>query len=385
MGAPSENPLKGHRRIVVKIGSALLVDREHGLRRKWLTALAEDLAVLAADGAEIVLVSSGAIALGRSVLTMPDRALKLDEAQAAAAVGQIALAGAWTGALAGHGMVAAQVLLTLRDTEGAGNRRAYLNARDTLLQLLARKAVPVVNENDTVATSEIRYGDNDRLAARVATMAGADLLILLSDIDGLYTAPPASNPSATLVKRVKAITPAIEAMAGDAGSHLSRGGMVTKIEAARIATAAGCAMIIASGRENHPLRRLAEDDTCTLFDAKPVKGARKAWISGQLAPAGTIQVDAGAARALSSGKSLLAAGIRDVIGTFHRGDVVALEGPDGALGHGLVAYDSADAERIKGLREEAIADELGGNARSTVVHADNIVLGHSRAGEATRG
>lgn len=376
------DPLHGHKRIVVKVGSALLVEPQKGLRESWLAALVEDLADLAKDGAELLLVSSGAIALGRSVLNLPERALRLDEAQAAAAVGQIALAGAWTKALADHALVGAQVLLTLNDTEGAGNRRAYLNARDTLSQLLAHKAVPVVNENDTVATSEIRYGDNDRLAARVATMAGADMLVLLSDIDGLYTAPPSQDPSAKLVERVSAITPEIEAMAGDAGSHLSRGGMVTKVEAARIATAAGCAMIIASGKTVHPLSSLSKGAPFTLFDAQPQQGARKAWISGQLAPAGTITVDAGAAQALSAGKSLLAAGVTGVSGQFSRGDAVVLEGPNGTLGHGLVAYNSTQAKQIKGLREENIADVLGHGARSTVIHADDMVLAHYRRGNA---
>ena len=370
----SANPLVNGKRIVIKVGSSLLVDPTTGLKRDWLSALADDLHTLAQTGAQIVLVSSGAIALGRTVLGLPARALKLDEAQAAAAVGQIALAQAWSEALAARNHVAAQVLLTLRDTEGASNRRAYLNARDTLAQLLAHGAVPVVNENDTVATSEIRYGDNDRLAARVATMAGADMLVLLSDIDGLYTAPPAADPSAELVRHVPQITDAIAEMAGDAGSHLSRGGMVTKIEAARIATGAGCAMVIASGKHLNPLLRLMDGGPSTLFDAQAGSGARKTWISGQLAPTGRIAVDAGAARALARGNSLLAAGVNDVQGPFERGDVVAIDGPDGTLGRGLTAYNSGTAAQIAGMREEQIVETLGGSARSTLIHADDIVL-----------
>ncbi|MEL6751434.1 MAG: glutamate 5-kinase [Pseudomonadota bacterium] len=368
------NPLAGRRRIVVKVGSSLLVDPQSGLKRDWLSALADDLHSLSSTGAQILLVSSGAIALGRTVLGLPARALRLDEAQAAASVGQIALAQAWSEVLAARDHVAAQVLLTLRDTEGASNRRAYLNARDTLAQLLAHGAVPVVNENDTVATSEIRYGDNDRLAARVATMAAADMLVLLSDIDGLYTAPPTRDPTAELIPHVPQITDAIAAMAGDAGSHLSRGGMVTKIEAARIATSAGCAMVIASGKPLNPLQRLKDGGPATLFDAQIGGGARKAWISGQLAPTGRITIDAGAARALAKGNSLLAAGVTQVQGPFERGDVVAVEGPDGTLGRGLTAYSSKDATVIAGLREEQISEVLGGSARSTLIHADDIVL-----------
>ncbi len=366
--------LAGRRRIVVKIGSSLLVDPASGLKTAWLASLADDLADLAKGGAQILLVSSGAIALGRTVLKLPRRGLKLDEAQAAAAVGQIALARAWSEALGAYDLVAGQMLLTLHDTEGSAGRRSYLNARDTVERLLAFGAVPVVNENDTVATSEIRYGDNDRLAARVATMAGADMLVLLSDIDGLYTAPPVDDPNAKLVPLVPTITSDIEAMAGSAGSELSRGGMVTKIEAGKIATRAGCAMIIASGKHDHPLARLRKGAPSTLFEAASGTSARKAWIAGQLETCGTISVDAGAARALGQGKSLLAAGIVAIEGAFDRGDPVGIAGPDGALGRGLAGYDSDDARRIIGLRSEAIARVLGHGGRPTVIHADDMML-----------
>ena len=366
--------LAGRRRIVVKIGSSLLVDPKLGLKADWLSSLADDLATLAREGAQILLVSSGAIALGRTVLGLPRRNLKLDEAQAAASVGQIALARAWSEALGAHDLVAGQMLLTLHDTEGSAGRRSYLNARDTVERLLAFGAVPVVNENDTVATSEIRYGDNDRLAARVATMAGADMLVLLSDIDGLYTAPPADDPAAELVPIVAVITPDIEAMAGSAGSELSRGGMVTKIEAGKIATRAGCTMVIASGKHDHPLDRLRQGASCTLFEAASGTSARKAWIAGQLETRGTIRVDAGAARALLRGKSLLAAGITGIDGGFDRGDPVNIAGPDGPLGRGLAGYDSVDARRIIGLRTDAIAAVLGHGGRPTVIHADDMML-----------
>ncbi len=366
--------LSGRRRIVVKIGSSLLVDPTSGLKSDWLASLAQDLAALAQDGAQILLVSSGAIALGRTVLKLPRRSLKLDEAQAAAAVGQIALARAWSEALGAHNLVAGQMLLTLHDTEGSAGRRSYLNARDTVERLVAFGAVPVVNENDTVATSEIRYGDNDRLAARVATMAGADMLVLLSDIDGLYTAPPADDPDAKFVPFVPTITSEIEAMAGSAGSELSRGGMVTKIEAGKIATRAGCAMVIASGKHDHPLARLRQGAAATLFEATSGASARKAWIAGQLETCGTIRVDAGAAQALLRGKSLLAAGITGIVGAFDRGDPVDIAGPDGALGRGLAGYDSGDAGRIIGLSTQAIADVLGHGGRPTVIHADDMML-----------
>lgn len=365
--------LAAYRRITVKIGSALLVDRKTGLREVWLEALVEDIARLAASGADVLVVSSGAIALGRTVLGLERRRLPLEEAQAAASVGQIALSSAWAKEFSRQGLVSGQVLVTLGDTE---ERRRYLNARATISTLLKMKAVPIINENDTVATSEIRYGDNDRLAARVATMMGSDLLILLSDIDGLYTAPPARDAGATFVPVVDAITPEIEAMAGDAASELSRGGMRTKLDAGKIATAAGTAMVIASGHTMHPLRAIEEGARATLFkpSGTPVR-AYKTWIAGQLEPAGAIGVDQGALNALAAGKSLLPAGVKSVSGRFSRGDTVAILGPDGReAGRGLVAYDAEDARKIAGLKTSAIADVLGHEARAAMVHRDDLVL-----------
>ena len=373
--SPSLAPsLASFRRIVVKVGSSLLVDRGAGaLKRAWLAALTDDLARLHARGADVLVVSSGAIALGRTVLAFPAGALKLEDSQAAAAIGQIELARVWAEELSGHGITAGQVLVTLGDTE---ERRRYLNARATISRLLDLRAVPVVNENDTVATSEIRYGDNDRLAARVATMVSADLLVLLSDIAGLYTAPPALDPSATLIPVVERITPAIEAMAGGAASELSRGGMRTKIEAGRIATAAGCAMVITDGRVTNPIRRIAEGEACTWFltPSNPV-AARKIWISGSLEPKGTLTVDAGAARALAQGKSLLPAGVVKVEGSFQRGDCVIIrDAAGGQLGRGLVAYDALHAERLKGRRSSAIEEALGAPGRAEMIHRDDMAL-----------
>ncbi len=365
--------LKNYRRITVKIGSALLVDRSTGLKRDWLDSLADDIGALTANGAEILVVSSGAIALGRTMLGLGRRALKLEESQAAAAVGQIALAGAWAEALGRHGLTSGQILLTLGDTE---ERRRYLNARATISTLLKMKAVPVINENDTVATSEIRYGDNDRLAARVATMMGADLLVLLSDIDGLYTAPPALDPNAEFIPVVERITPDIEAMAGAAASELSRGGMRTKLDAGKIATGAGTAMIITAGTRQSPLMAIERGERATLFrpSVHPVKGY-KTWIAGQLEPAGRLMVDDGAVKALLSGKSLLPAGVRQVSGNFSRGDTVAILSPDSReIARGLVAYDAADAVRIAGLKTTEIEAVLGYEARSAMIHRDDLVV-----------
>ncbi|MDF1633104.1 glutamate 5-kinase [Mycoplana sp. MJR14] len=365
--------LSSHKRIVIKIGSALLVDRGSGLKKAWLDAVCADIAGLRAGGAEVLVVSSGAIALGRTVLRLPKGALKLEESQAAAAVGQIALARAWSESLSTEGLVAGQILLTLGDTE---ERRRYLNARATLKQLLKLGSVPIINENDTVATSEIRYGDNDRLAARVATMAGADLLVLLSDIDGLYTAPPHLDPQARFLDTIDEITPEIEAMAGGAASELSRGGMRTKIDAGKIATAAGCAMIIASGKTDHPLRAVEDGARSSWFApaGSPVT-ARKTWIAGQLQPAGTLAIDEGAERALRSGKSLLPAGVRTVMGTFSRGDTIAIVGVNGReLARGLAGYDADEARQIAGKKSTEIAGILGHAGRAAMVHRDDLVM-----------
>jgi glutamate 5-kinase len=371
----SQTPtLTAFRRIVVKVGSSLLVDHAAGgLKRDWLEGLAADIAGLHKDGRDIVVVSSGAIALGRAVLGLPRGALKLEEAQGAAAVGQIALARAWSEVLDTYGITAGQVLVTLGDTE---ERRRYLNARSTVDKLIEWRAVPVVNENDTVATSEIRYGDNDRLAARVATMVSADLLVLLSDIDGLYDKPPVPGNDAKLVPVVARITPEIEAMAGVSASELSRGGMVTKIEAGKIATTAGTHMVIASGRVQNPLKRIAEGAPCTWFltPANPVT-ARKKWIAGSLEPRGAVHIDAGAVRALRGGASLLPAGVVRVEGAFGRGDAVVVRGPDGAeIGRGLIAYDADHAERIKGRSSADVLSLLGFTGRTAMIHRDDLAL-----------
>jgi glutamate 5-kinase len=372
---PPQPAVANFRRIVVKVGSALLVDRENrSVRRQWLEALVDDLGALHRSGADVLVVSSGAIALGRTVLKLPAGDLKLDEAQAAAAVGQIGLARIWAEVLSERALVAGQILVTLGDTE---ERRRYLNARATIGRLLAMRAVPVINENDTVATSEIRYGDNDRLAARVATMASADLLILLSDVAGLYTAPPDDNPDAELIGVVPRISAAIEAMAGGARSAQSRGGMRTKIEAAKIATAGGAHMVIADGRSMHAVERIAQGAPCTWFltPSNPIT-ARKKWIAGSLEPRGVLHIDAGAARALLEGRSLLPAGVSRVEGAFARGDCVVIRDCAGAeLGRGLVAYDAADAIRLAGKNSRAILALLGAPGRTEMIHRDDMVLG----------
>lgn len=365
--------LAGYRRIIIKIGSSLLVDRETGLKSEWLQSLADDVAMLRRRGHEVLIVSSGAIALGRGILGLPKRSLKLEESQAAAAAGQISLARAYSKCLADLGLTAGQILVTLGDTE---ERRRYLNARSTIETLLRLGAVPIINENDTVATSEIRYGDNDRLAARVGTMMTCDLLVLLSDIDGLYTAPPGTNPDARLLTRIDAITPEIEAMAGDAGTELSRGGMKTKIDAGRIATAAGTAMVIASGKTEHAVASLDETGHGSWFTpaGSPVS-SRKKWIAGQLDVLGKLHLDDGAMKALLAGKSLLAAGISRVEGNFRRGDIVALLGPRGIeLGRGIVAYDSGEATAIRGKHSKETARILGYEGRAAVVHRDDLAI-----------
>jgi len=362
------------KRVVVKVGSALLVDRDKGrLNRAWLESLAADVGAMRKRGQDVILVSSGAIALGRRHLDLGTGKLKLEESQAAAAVGQIRLAHAYKELLDVHQIAVAQILLTLGDTE---QRRRYLNARGTLNTLLALGAVPVINENDTVATAEIRYGDNDRLAARVAQMIGADCLVLLSDVDGLYTADPHDDPDAHFIARVLEITPAIEAMAGSAGSDMGSGGMHTKIAAAKIAIGAGCHFCISLGTEEHPLRRIEEGGRCTWFvpTSTPL-ATRKQWIAGTLKPAGAIAVDDGAVRALMGGKSLLPAGVTRAVGRFDRGDTVSIIGPDGTeIGRGICAYSDVDAARIIGRKSADIEKVLGFRGRDEIVHRDDLVL-----------
>ena len=361
------------RRLVVKIGSALLVDGATGaLRADWLRAMAQDVAMLKARGMDVIVVSSGSIALGRGVLDLGRGALSLDEAQAAAAVGQIRLARAWEEALAPHGIVTAQILLTLDDSE---DRRRYLNTRATFAALLAKGVVPIVNENDTIATDEIRYGDNDRLAANVAVMAGAEACVLLSDVDGLYTANPREDATAQHLPVVDHITPEIEAMAGDAGTGLSKGGMKTKVMAARTATASGCAMAITEGSTLRPITALEQGARATWFTAAlDPQTARKRWISA-MKPRGTLRLDAGAVAAMATGKSLLPAGVTAVSGSFGRGDPVTLEGPDGAhLGLGLSRYTAEEARAIAGHRSDEIAAILGYPGRAALVHRDDMAL-----------
>ncbi len=365
--------LQEFRRIVLKVGSSLLVNRSKGrLNQAWLAALAEDIADLHNRGIDVLVVSSGAVALGRTVLDLPPGALKLEESQAAAAIGQISLARYWSEALAHHGISAGQILVTLNDTE---ERRRYLNARATTLKLLEFRAVPVINENDTVATTEIRYGDNDRLAARVATMVGADLLVLFSDIDGLYTAPPASDPNAKHLPVIDKVTAQIEAMAGGAASELSRGGMRTKIEAAKIATAGGTHMMIADGRIKNPLRAVSEGARCSWFltPSNPVT-ARKTWIAGALEAKGVLHVDAGAAKALRAGASLLPVGVTKVEGNFSRGDAVIIRDENAVIGRGLVAYDADEAKSIAGRISSDIETVLGHSGRSEMVHRDDMAV-----------
>jgi glutamate 5-kinase len=368
------NALAPFKRLTIKIGSATIVDSSTGrVRTEWLAALAEDLATLKAQGVALVVVSSGAIALGRGLLGLDAVSLSLEQQQAAASAGQIALSQAWAESLGRHGIVTGQILITPNITE---ERRYFLNARTTISTLLGLGAIPIINENDSVATAEIRYGDNDRLSARVATMIEADCLVLLSDIDGLYTAPPARDANARHLPVVQAITPEIEEMAGGAASHLSRGGMTTKIEAARIATQAGTAMIIANGTGLHPLRALMEGATHTLFAPAGTRAqARKRWIMGSLELAGQIHVDAGAARALMDGKSLLPIGVTRVAGDFVRGDAVAILDPDGReIARGLVGLDRGEADLVKGKNSARTAELLGLGARSELVHRDNLVV-----------
>jgi glutamate 5-kinase len=372
--ATADSPLVTARRVVVKVGSALLVDQETGrLNRAWLETLVGDLRRLRRRGQQVILVSSGAVALGRRHLNLPRGPLRLEESQAAAAVGQIRLAHAYKELLEDHDITVAQVLLTLQDSE---QRRRYLNARATLESLLSLGAVPVINENDTVATSEIRYGDNDRLAARVAQMASADCLVLLSDVDGLYTADPNKDPEARFIERVTEITPQIEAMGGGSASAVGSGGMATKIAAARIAVAAGCHMCIASGHVRHALRRVETAARCTWFVPHASPGtARKQWIAGTLAPAGALRVDAGALAALLKGRSLLPAGVTAATGRFDRGDTVSVLTAEGAeIARGITAYSDRDVARIRGHKSSAIEGILGFRSRDEIIHRDDLVI-----------
>ena len=373
--------LEDFSRIVVKVGSSLLVDSQAGkLKEAWLASLVTDLAALHEQKRDVVVVSSGAIALGRAVLKLPGGPLRLEDSQAAAAVGQVALARTWAEALSRRGMTAGQVLVTLGDTE---ERRRYLNARSTIDTLLQWRAIPVINENDTVATAEIRFGDNDRLAARVASMMEADRLVLLSDVDGLYTADPSVAGDAEHIAEVDAITPAIEAMAGDTSSGVGRGGMRSKLMAAKIATAAGCEVIIAKGKIDHALAALAQGARFTRFAAHASPAAaRKRWIAGGLKLKGTLLIDAGAARALAGGKSLLPAGVKEVAGQFERGDAVTVCDANGReLARGLTAYGARDAARIAGRRSAEIEAVLGYRGRDEMIHRDDLVLtGEQREG-----
>lgn len=368
------SPLATARRVVVKVGSALLVDQETGrLNRSWLETLVEDLLRLRKRGQQVILVSSGAIALGRRQLGLPKGPLRLEESQAAAAVGQIRLAHAYKELLEDKDVTVAQVLLTLEDSE---RRRRYLNARATLEALLSLGALPVINENDTVATAEIRYGDNDRLAARVAQMTGSDCLVLLSDVEGLYTADPHRDAKATFIERVTQITPEIEAMAGRPIFGVGSGGMATKILAAKISISAGCHMVIAAGHHKHPVRRLEEGSKCTWFvpTATPV-AARKQWIAGTLRPSGAIAIDAGAQKALFDGKSLLPAGVTRSLGRFDRGDTVSVLSPEGLeIARGIVAYSDGDAARIMGRKSSEIEGLLGYRGRDEMIHRDDLVI-----------
>ena len=375
MTAPTQRPeWFDAKRIVVKIGSALLTEPGTGtLKEAWLASILADVAELRAAGKEVVLVSSGAVALGRGTLDLPRGPLKLKQSQAAAAVGQITLAHAYQKLGAIYGLQIAQVLLTLGDTE---ERRRYLNARHTLQELILLGALPVINENDTVASAEIRYGDNDRLSARVAAMVSADCLVLLSDIDGLYTAPPHQNPDAKHIPVVNEITPEIDDMAGDAGTELSKGGMKTKIDAAHVARIAGIHMVISSGHNPHPLKAISDGAKCTWFLAPsdPVT-AKKQWIASQLEPQGSVTVDDGAVKALANGSSLLPAGMTDVEGDFDRGDAIIIRAQDGhELGRGLAGYNHADAKRLVGRQSDEIEEILGYRFGDAFIHNSDLAF-----------
>ena len=367
------------KRVVIKIGSALLVDEQHGtVHRKWLETLAADVARLKLHGKEVILVSSGAIAVGRRYLGLPDGRLKLEDKQAAAATGQIRLAHAYQDVLGHHDLIVAQMLVTLEDTE---NRRRYLNARNTLNAILRRGGVPLINENDTVATDEIRFGDNDRLAARIAAMSGTDLLVLLSDVDGLYTADPGQDAEAKHLPEIIEITPKIDAMAGGSGTAHGSGGMVTKLAAAKICLMNGCAMVIMQGEAEHPLKRLEDGEKASWFipSTSPAK-ARKRWIAGSLQASGVLVLDDGALQALKSGKSLLPIGVAKVEGTFEKGDAVILK--DGAgveLARGLSSYSSLEAEKIIGKKSSQIEALLGYRGRDELIHRDDLAMTENTA------
>ena len=375
--------LANARCVVLKVGSALLVGEDGAADGAWLRDFAADIARMRARGQQLLVVSSGAVALGRRRLGLTGRSLSLPEKQASAAAGQSGLMRAWEEAFEPHGIAAAQVLLTRDDTEV---RRRWLNARATVTTLLSLGVVPVVNENDTVVTEEIRYGDNDRLAARVAQMIGADVLVLLSDVDGLYTADPRKDPSARHLDRISRLTPQIEAMAGGANAQegVGTGGMATKLAAARMAQAAGCATVITLGRRPSPLNAIEDGARATVIEpATSPKAAYKAWIAGSLAPAGMLFVDDGAAAALKRGKSLLAAGIRGVDGRFDKGEAVVVYDEAGhEIARGLTRYDSAHVTRICGLRSDAIEAALGYTS-GPVIHVDDLALAHGRHDEAT--
>lgn len=363
-----------HHRTVIKVGSALLVEPDGTVRGQWLETLVADIAALHSVGEQVIIVSSGAKALGARRLNLPNGGRdSLEDAQAAAAVGQIALAGVWSQLFSVYGLTAAQMLVTLGDLE---DRRRYLNASATLNRLLKLKVVPIVNENDSVATTEIRFGDNDRLAARIAQAASAQTVILLSDVDGLYTANPKTNPDAERLQVVDELTPKVMAMASsDSASGMGTGGMISKLQAAKIATRAGADLIIVSGEHDHPLERLTNGEGGTRFTAAPPAKARKGWLAGRLTAKGHIHVDAGAEKALGNGKSLLAAGITKVEGKFERGDVVNIIAPDGvAFARGLSEYDSRDGVAIVGLSSAAIGEKLGGPPRAAFVHRDHMVM-----------
>jgi glutamate 5-kinase len=372
--AAGMEPLTQAERVVIKIGSSLLINKDDGtLNRPWLTSLAGELAAMMRAGQQVMLVSSGAIALGRNYLELKPGQRRLDELQAAAAAGQVVLAHAYQELMGGHGIKVAQVLLTPEDTE---NRRRYLNARNTLETLLGQGALPVINENDAVTTQEIRYGDNDRLAARVAEMTSTDCLVLLSDVDGLYDADPNKVSSATLIPTVREITPEIEMLAGEARTAYGSGGMATKVAAARICMSAGCATLIANGHKDRPLAAVLEGGSHTWFlpSSNPL-AARKQWIAGTLQPSGQLFIDAGAEKALREGGSLLPVGVNSVAGQFSRGDAVVIVSASGReIARGLVVYDSDEAGLIAGRHSSDIAELLGYQRRDEIIHRDNLVL-----------